>query len=133
MTPESLLPFTQYKTSRSSGAGGQNVNKVETRVTLLFDLENADIFTEDEKSRLKSKLANRILPDGTIQLSVQESRSQLQNKEIALEKLVSLITSALKTQKTRKPTKPSKSAVQARLDNKRRQALRKINRQRNWD
>lgn len=134
MTPivsvEKLLPFIRYKTSRSGGSGGQNVNKVATKVELLFDLEAADIFTEGEKARIGKKLSSRFQADGFLQVVSQESRSQLGNKEIALRKLGELLTDALKVAKKRKKTKPGKAAIQARLDTKRKQALKKINRKR---
>ncbi|MFC3198586.1 alternative ribosome rescue aminoacyl-tRNA hydrolase ArfB [Parapedobacter deserti] len=127
-----LLPFVQFQTSRSGGAGGQHVNKVETKVMLLFDLNAAPIFSEEEKGRIKQRLSSRLRADGMLQLSSQQTRSQLQNKEIALQKLAELLVNALKAEKPRKPTKPSKAVVQKRLDTKRQQALRKINRKKDW-
>lgn len=131
--PHELLPFVRFKTSRSGGSGGQHVNKVETKVALLFDIDAATSFSEAEKERIKTRLKNRLQADGRIQVNSQETRSQLENKEIALERLSGLLHAALQTTKSRKATKPSKAAVQARLDAKRRQALRKINRRRNWE
>lgn len=128
-----LQPYIQFTTSRSSGSGGQNVNKVETKVTLLFDINAAEIFTQEEKIRIKEKLSNRIQAAGMLQIVSQESRSQLKNKEISLQKLYDLLHYALKTAKPRKPTKPSKAAVHARLEAKRKQALRKINRRKEWE
>lgn len=129
---DSLLPFLRFQTSRSSGAGGQNVNKVETKVTLLFDVAAATLFSEVEKIRLRKRLSNRLQAEGLLQVTNQETRSQLRNKELALQKLVELLSDALKTEKPRKATKPSKAAVQRRLDAKRQQALRKINRRKDW-
>lgn len=130
MTEENLLPFIRYKTSRSGGSGGQNVNKVATKVELLFDLEAADLFTEEEKIRIRKKLSSRFQSDGLLQVIAQESRSQLENKEIALKKLMELLKNALHVKKKRKKTKPSKTAIQSRLDAKRKRALKKINRKR---
>ena len=127
-----LLPYIQFQTARSGGSGGQHVNKVETKVTLLFDIDGATIFSEEEKERIKKRLQNRLQADGLLQLTSQQTRSQLQNKEIAMQKLVELLSNALKTDKPRKATKPSKAAVQKRLDAKRQQALRKINRRKDW-
>nr|WP_257666437.1 alternative ribosome rescue aminoacyl-tRNA hydrolase ArfB [Parapedobacter tibetensis] len=127
-----LLPYIQFQTSRSGGSGGQNVNKVETKVTLLFDIDATTVFSEVEKDRIKQRLRNRLQADGLLQIHSQQTRSQLKNKEIALQKLVELLSYALKTEKPRKTTKPSKAAVQKRLDAKRQQALRKINRKKDW-
>jgi ribosome-associated protein len=129
---DSLLPFVQFQTSRSGGAGGQHVNKVETKVTLLFDFEAAPFFSATEKERLRKRLTNRLQAEGLLQLSSQQTRSQLQNKEIALQKLVALLSDTLRDEKPRKATKPSRAAVQKRLDTKRLQALRKINRKKDW-
>jgi ribosome-associated protein len=75
-----------YKTSRSSGSGGQNVNKVETSVTVMWKLEDSAVFTDLEKERIALKLKNRINLDGILQLTVSESRTQLQNKKLLLKK-----------------------------------------------
>ncbi len=127
-----LLPFVQFHTSRSGGAGGQHVNKVETKVTLLFDMAGTTLFSEEEQVRIRKRLSNRMQADGLLQISSQATRSQLRNKELALRKLVELLADALKSEKPRKATKPSKAAVQKRLDAKRQQALRKINRRKDW-
>lgn len=133
MDADLLLPFAQFQTSRSGGAGGQHVNKVETKVTLLFDIAAATLFSEEEKARIRKRLSNRLQSDGLLQISSQETRSQLRNKELVVQKLVGLLSNALKAEKPRKATKPTKAAVQKRLDAKRQQALRKINRRKDWD
>lgn len=127
-----VLPFIHYRTSRSGGSGGQHVNKVETKVTLLFDIEAAIAFSREEKERIKARLAKRLQGGRIVQVSSEVSRRQLENKEIALQKLLVLLASALETKKPRKATKPSKRAVQNRLDAKRKQALRKIDRKKDW-
>ena len=76
MDVDALLPFVRFQTSRSGGAGGQHVNKVETRVTLLFDIAAATVFSDDEKARIRKRLAGRLQADGRLQLSSQETRSQ---------------------------------------------------------
>ncbi len=130
--PDSLLPFVQFQTSRSGGAGGQHVNKVETKVTALFDIDAAPFFSVEEKARIRKRLSNRLQADGLLQITSQQTRSQLKNKEIVLHKLIALLSDALKMEKPRKATKPSKAAVQKRLDAKRQRALRKIHRRKDW-
>lgn len=128
----SLSPFVQIRTARSGGAGGQHVNKVETKVTVLFDISAATFLSADDKERVKKRLSNRLQADGLLQVASQATRSQLRNRELAMQKLVELLSNALRTEKPRKATKPSKAAVQKRLDAKRQQALRKINRRKDW-
>lgn len=122
-----------YKTSRSGGKGGQNVNKVSTKVELLFDVAASQLFTDDEKVILAEKLVNRLNKDGLVQVICDEERSQLLNKEIALERLCRILTQALVRPKVRKPTKVSRGAKLARLDNKKAQADKKQSRRKNFD
>jgi len=133
LTPQDLLRFIRLKTSRSGGSGGQHVNKVESKVTLSFDVATADMFSDAEKARIKNRLRNRLQADGAIQVSSEETRSQLENREIALRKLAELLDAARRPVKPRKATKPTKAAVEARLDAKRKRALRKINRRKDWE
>jgi len=127
------MPYIRFRTSRSGGSGGQHVNKVDTRVTLSFDVDAAGIFSDEEKARIKTRLQNRLQADGAVQVNSQEARSQLENKEIALKKLVTLLRLALQPIKPRKATKPSKASVRARLETKRKRALRKIDRRKDWE
>jgi ribosome-associated protein len=122
-----------YKTSRSGGKGGQNVNKVSSKVELLFDVASSALFTEDEKALLTGKLQNRLNKDGLVQVICDEERSQYLNKEKAVERLIALLGRALQVQKVRKPTKVSKAAKAARLDNKKRQSAKKENRGKNHE
>ncbi|MBS1554759.1 MAG: aminoacyl-tRNA hydrolase [Bacteroidetes bacterium] len=114
-----------FSTSRSSGPGGQNVNKVNSKVTLRWSLANSTILTEEEKELLLRKLASRLTTEGELMIISQESRSQQQNKELAIEKLDALLTKAFTKKKVRKATKPSKAAVQNRIEKKKRHSEKK--------
>lgn len=128
MIPETLLNEITFKATRSSGAGGQHVNKVSSRIELSFDLQNSQGLTEDEKGRLQEKLASRLTKDGLLLLSCSESRSQHKNKAIVIERFLELIKENLKVKKARKKTKPSKTAIEKRLKSKHTQALKKAGR-----
>ncbi|MCP2037530.1 alternative ribosome rescue aminoacyl-tRNA hydrolase ArfB [Chryseobacterium sp. HSC-36S06] len=117
-----------YKTSRSSGAGGQNVNKVETSVTVMWNIAGTEFFKEEEKELIALKLKNRINLEGILQLTVSESRTQLQNKKIATEKILDLVNKSLVKPKLRKPTKPSKRQVEKRIQAKKQLSEKKENR-----
>jgi ribosome-associated protein len=114
-----------YKTSRSSGSGGQNVNKVETSVTVMWKVEDSAVFSEREKERIFFKLKNRINLEGVLQFTVSESRTQLQNKKIATEKIVELVNKALIVPKKRIATKPSRAKVEKRLESKKKLSEKK--------
>ncbi len=125
---EGLLPNITFKTSRSGGKGGQNVNKVASKVEVNFNLEQSLLFDEAQKQRIKEKLTNRIIADNIVQVICQEERSQLLNKERCIKKLIVLLLSALHQRKVRKATKPKKSSVENRLKEKQLLALKKLNR-----
>lgn len=117
-----------FKTSRSSGSGGQNVNKVETSVTVLWKVEDSAVFTESEKERILLKLKNKINAEGILQTTVSESRTQLQNKKIAIEKIQELVNNSLIVPKKRIATKPSRAKVEKRLESKKKLSEKKENR-----
>lgn len=114
-----------FTTSRSSGPGGQNVNKVNSKVTLRFDVVNSAILSEQEKEIILKKLATKITNEGVLVINAQESRSQLQNKEDAIANLDRLLKKAFEKKKARKKTKPSKSAVAKRINSKKQTAEKK--------
>lgn len=123
-----FLSELQFQTARSSGPGGQNVNKVESKVQLRFDVNNSLILSEEEKLTLLQKLKNKIDQEGILQLSSQEKRSQIQNKELVIRKFYDSLRTAFHKKKIRKATKPSKGAVEKRLQSKKVQAEKKANR-----
>jgi ribosome-associated protein len=127
ISPALRIPLSElnFRTSRSGGPGGQNVNKLETRVELLFDILHSTLLSETLRQRLLKNLAPHIDSSGMLSVTVQESRSQWQNKQIAIERFAQLIESGLYVPKKRKPTRPSKSAREKRLQQKKRHGERK--------
>ena len=125
---EELEKEFSFRTSRSGGKGGQNVNKVSTKVELLWNYSASLLFTEEEKSKIALRLANRISNDEIFHVVAEEERTQLRNKEIAIKKAMKLISESLIEEKKRKPSKPTYSSVKKRLDDKRIKSLKKMNR-----
>ena len=120
--PEDELRFTA---SLSSGPGGQNVNKVNTRVTLWFDVVNSPNLSPEQKELIASRLGSRINKDGVLRVISQQTRSQLANREAALERFVSLLRTALKQEKVRRKTGVSKMAKKRRLEEKKQHSILK--------
>ena len=128
MNPEILTKELRFKAVRSSGAGGQHVNKVSSKVELSFNLVQSQGLSSKEKERLLFKLANRLTTDHILILQCDEARSQHQNKNLVTKRFFELLKKALHVPKKRKPTKPSKSSVEKRLKSKSKTAEKKTNR-----
>ena len=117
-----------FRTSRSSGKGGQHVNKTETKVGLWFDVAGSALFSDEEKAQVFSRLSSVITDDGYLQLNCEEQRSQLQNKQLVIERAILMLEKATVPPKPRKKTKPSKASIEKRLERKRKNSLKKTER-----
>jgi len=131
---QNLIPEDEieYQFSRSSGKGGQNVNKVETKVEIRFNIDRSKIFSDEEKEKIKKALANRINKEGDLIVVSEEKRNQLENRRIALERLDEMIKKALKSEEERISTKPSKAVRERRLKEKKIISKKKELRQKNF-
>lgn len=118
LNAELLAPELTFTTSRSRGPGGQHVNKVSTRVTLRFHIDNSRILTEEEKQTIHKKLGANITKDGELVIDAQESRSQYQNREAVTVKLDRMLAKAFERRKKRRPTKPTKASKDERIRRK---------------
>ncbi|RTY93980.1 alternative ribosome rescue aminoacyl-tRNA hydrolase ArfB [Flavobacterium sp. GT3R68] len=123
-----IISELQFKAVRSSGAGGQNVNKVSSKVVLSFDLFASQALSEEEKKLLEMKLATRLTNEQILILNCDEDRSQLKNKEIVIKRFLEIIRKGLLVPKARKATKVPKSVIKKRIHNKRSQSELKQNR-----
>ncbi|MCT1529495.1 aminoacyl-tRNA hydrolase [Sphingobacterium daejeonense] len=130
---ELLIQELSFKTSRSGGKGGQNVNKVSSKVMLNWDIANSKAFDSEQKDLIAEKLSNRISKEGLLKLDSSIDRSQLKNKELVTERFFNLIEDALKVDAKRIPTKTPKSVILDRLDRKKKQSSKKANRQWKFD
>lgn len=123
-----LLKELDFQYSRSSGPGGQHVNKTDSRVEVRFDVMGSQVLSTFEKNRLTERLSAKINVDGILYVTCQDSRSQLKNKQMAIDKFLVLIQKALKSEKKRIRTKPSRSSIEKRIEKKKRHSEKKKNR-----
>jgi len=119
LTIESLQPWIEVGFSRSPGPGGQNINKTSTRVTLLFDLEGCDVLTAAEKEQVRTRLATRISRDRRLRVVAHRERTQARNRALAQDRLIELLTEAIRTRKPRRRTRPTAASRRRRLADKR--------------
>lgn len=128
MNREQIITELNFKTSRSSGPGGQNVNKTETQVEALFDINASMALSEAEKLLVIEKLQNRIDSEGVLHVVSNTTRSQIRNRREVVNRLLEMIEQSLQKPKPRKASKPSKAAVAKRLDSKAQHSERKKSR-----
>lgn len=128
MNKEKLLLELDFKAVRSSGAGGQNVNKVSSKVVLSFDLENSLALSDEEKELLKQKLGSKLTQNNILILNCDEDRSQFKNKVIVVKRFISVIEKGLHKPKIRKATKTPRSVKERRLNSKKIMSALKQNR-----
>ena len=118
INPEELHPEISFQTARSGGKGGQNVNKVETKVELRLDIPNSQLLTDEQKEFLLKKLANKITNDGVLILTHQTERSQLANKDRVIQKFDRLIREAFVVPRRRRATRPTLASKRRRIQSK---------------
>ncbi len=128
LSQEALIKEISFKTSRSGGKGGQNVNKVSSKVEAIFNVGNSLLLTDEQKTLLTEKLSKRLDGEGNIHVVSQEDRSQLVNKEKTVLKLLAILEKSLQVPKKRKPSKIPKSIIEKRLSNKLVTSTKKENR-----
>lgn len=130
VSPTLSIPRTelQYRATRSGGPGGQHVNTSSTRIELLWDLNGSRVVSDEERERLRLRLAPRLDSEGMVRVVASDHRSQAQNREAADTRLASLVRHALHVPKKRRATKPTRAAKEKRLNEKKRQSDKKRNR-----
>lgn len=138
IAPQNLLPVNEslsiprseleVRVSRSSGAGGQHVNKTSSRVELAWNILDSRTLTDEQRTRLREKLSSRLTSDGSVRVVASDSRSQSRNRELAEERLADLVRRALIVPRKRRATKPTKASKEARLDSKKRHSTKKAER-----
>ena len=125
---DALLNELTFKAVRSSGAGGQNVNKVSSKVELIFNFLESSVFNDEQKERIHNKLQNRLTKEGILILQCDDSRSQHKNKELAIKRFLELIEKSLIIPKKRIATKIPRAVIKKRLKSKRNLSDKKANR-----
>lgn len=125
MEKERIVQELEFKAVRSSGAGGQHVNKVSSKVELYFNVTASNALSDNEKDRIYTKMGNRLTKENILILQSDESRSQHKNKELVIQKFLDLIRTSLTVAKKRRKTKPKRSAVEKRLKSKLKKAQKK--------
>lgn len=120
-----LINELKFKAIRSSGAGGQHVNKTSSKIELTFNLEHSLALSEEEKTLLKIKLTSKLTKENVIILFCEETRSQHKNKELAIKRFLHLIKTNLVKPKKRRPTKPSRSSILKNVEKNKRKSLKK--------
>ncbi len=134
MNTQNLLKELNFKATRSSGAGGQHVNKVSSKIELSFNVANSKELSREQKELLYKNLSTRLTKENILLFFVDESRSQHRNKEIAIKRFLKTLSLGLTQPKIRKATKPSKASIKRKAENKRKQAFKKYLRKKpNWD
>ncbi|WP_320815493.1 alternative ribosome rescue aminoacyl-tRNA hydrolase ArfB [Flavobacterium sp.] len=128
MNKELIINELDFKAVRSSGAGGQNVNKVSSKVVLTFDLEKSSAISEDEKELLKNKLSSKLTQNNILILNCDEDRSQVKNKSIVIKRFFSIIEKGLHKPKIRRTTKAPRRVKEKRLNSKKIMSVLKQNR-----
>ncbi len=120
-----------FKASRSSGPGGQNINKLNTKVAVILDIPNCSFLNDEQKQTILKKLQHRLTKDNRLIVESQKFRTQRANRDYAVEKLAVLLENTLRRQKARRPTKPSFAAIERRLKQKRQRSITKKQREKN--
>jgi len=133
MTVSIPLDELRYRTTRSSGPGGQHVNKTDTQVELLFDVAHSPSLDDSQRQRIVSKLKNLIDQDGVLHLTAQTERSQLRNREIVTARFQEVLAAALRVPKKRRPTRPTAASKTKRLESKKRRGQIKQLRRQSFD
>ena len=128
MDSEQIIKELQFKAIRSSGPGGQHVNKTSSKVEVHFNIAGSEGLSELEKERLSVRLSTRINAEQHLVLQCGETRSQHRNKALVIQRLLDLLTDNLRVRKARRKSKPSRTAIEKRLKSKKQQALKKSNR-----